>query len=363
MIKILHVGFSENPGGVENIVMNYYREIDKTQFQFDFLDLYGSGIAFQEEITALGGKILPLPNYKRHPVTAARKLSAYLEQEHYDIVHVHMQSAANIMPILAARRHGVKAVIAHSHSSSLPSGMLRKLFNYTNLNRLRNMPIEKWACGMKAGKWMWGDSFREYDIVANAIDYEQYRFHPEIRAQRREACGLSEADRVIGFVGRFGEEKNTFFLLEILQQLRTYSKDYKLLTVGGNDLYEEFYAKMKAMQLEDAYYSAGIQKSARDWYQAMDAFLLPSFFEGFPMVGVEAQAAGLPCYLSDRISPEINLSGSIRFLPIGEGCAKQWADAIHENFGRQSRTEISITDGYKIRQATRQLEKKYRCLV
>ena len=170
MLRILHIGFSRNPGGVENVIMNYYRYINRNDFQFDFLDLYGEGIAFSEEIKSLGGKIYHLPNYKRHPISAAKKLDKILDKLGYAIVHVHMQSAANLLPILISLNHGKEVVICHSHSSSTPRGLLRKLLNALNIKYLRKLPVIKWACGECAGQWMWGNQFDKKDIVPNAIE-------------------------------------------------------------------------------------------------------------------------------------------------------------------------------------------------
>ncbi|QFJ55861.1 glycosyltransferase [Pseudobutyrivibrio xylanivorans] len=314
MQRILQVGFSSNPGGVENVVMNYYRAIDKTRFQFDFLDIYGGGIAYQDQIEKMGGRIIRIQNYKKHPFNAYKQILNVLSSMDYKCMHVHMQSAANLLPIIAGRRRHIR-VIAHSHSSSTPKGVLRKLLHIININILRNMDIEKYACGERAGLWMWGNKFDKKNIICNATDLSRYEFNPIIRENKRREIGF-ENKIVIGFVGRFGEEKNTFFLIDVLEKLLEKNKEVRLLTVGGNDLYDEFVNRIKERHLDKYYYSAAVQKDVSPWYQVMDVFLMPSYFEGFPMVGVEAQAAGLQCYFSNRISREVDLTGNARFLPI-----------------------------------------------
>lgn len=327
MIRVLHVGLSSNPGGVENLVLNYHKNIDRTNIQFDYIDMYGEGIAFSKEIGELGGEIYTLPNYKRHPIDATKKFRNILDENEFDIMHIHMQSAANLMPVLIGNKKRIP-VICHSHSSSTPKGMLRKILNLLNIKRLRKIKVYQWACGEKAGEWMWGVNFDSENIIPNAIDTSVYSKNISIRNSIRKELSISVEDKVVGFVGRFGDEKNTFFLIEILKELIKIDINYKLLTVGGNGLYDQFVEKIKKEKLEAHYCSAGIQSSARDFYQAMDAFLLPSFFEGFPLVGVEAQAMGLPCFMSDRIAMEIDITNSVHFLPIEPESACLWAKQI-----------------------------------
>ena len=359
-IKILQIGFSSNPGGVENLVYSYFKHIDKNKFEFDFLDMYGDGIAYANEIEKLGGRIFSIENYKRHPLKACIKLKDLLNKERYDIVHVHMQSAANLMPIIIPYLHREEVVIAHSHSSSTPKGMLRKLLNSLNVKLLRKLKVEKWACGATAGIWMWGDKFDKENIIPNAIEAGLFEYDEKVRNKIRKQCGILSNERVIGFVGRFGDEKNTFFLIDVLKELLRKQDNYKLLTVGGNGLYDEFVKKIKQEHLEDKYYSAGIQLSTKEWYQAMDAFLLPSFFEGFPVVGVEAQAAGLKCFFSNNISKEIDISGTNYFLPIEKASidAQIWAEEINNIISSENR-KILLNQKYDIKYAINILQKKY----
>lgn len=362
MIQVLQIGFSSNPGGVENIVMNYYSMIDKAKFQFDFLDIYGDGIAFSERIQELGGKVIVMPNYKKHPITFFRFLTELLKKGKYDIVHIHMQSLANILPILAGKFSGNVQIICHSHSSSVPNGLARKVLNWVNTYIIRHMDLHKWACGLRAGYWMWGKDFSRDNVIPNAIDRTKYCRDLAVRESLRRSCGFTEEEIVLGFVGRFGEEKNTFHLLDVLEELLNRSDHYRLLTVGGNDLYEDFVKIAQERELSKYIYCAGIQSDTYRWYSAMDAFLLPSFFEGFPLVGVEAQSAGLPCFFSNSISDEIKICDAVDFLPIGEGTATLWATCI-ENRMAQPWQRREFCEQYDIRYATKYLEKKYRSCI
>ena len=362
MIKILHIGFSENYGGVENLVMNYYRNIDKNKFHFDFLDIYSAGIAFENEINALGGTIYRLPNYKRNPIKAARKMDDILNTNNYNIVHIHMQSAANLMPVLVALHNKKVKVIAHCHSSSTPKGIVRKIMHYINIMILRKLDIEKWACGELAGKWMWGDVFENENIIVNAIDTEIFIPNKKIREKIREECGFQDSDRIIGFVGRFGDEKNTLFLIKVLGELLKFSNKYKLLVVGTGKQYDEFKKEVGKRKIVKNVYCAGTQKNLNEWYQAMDVFLLPSFFEGFPMVGLEAQASGLPCFFSDRISSEIDVSNTSHFVSIDSGGEQEWACEIHKIHNQRILRNPQIPYTYGIKYTVKTLEDKYEIL-
>lgn len=362
MIKILHIGFSENYGGVENLVMNYYRNIDKNKFHFDFLDIYSAGIAFENEINALGGTIYRLPNYKRNPIKAARKMYDLLNTNDYSIVHIHMQSAANLMPVLVTLHYKKVKVIAHCHSSSTPKGLARKILHFINIKILRKLKVEKWACGIQAGKWMWAGDFENKNIFTNAIEVESFVQNNDTRRKLREKCSFQTNNIVIGFVGRFGDEKNTLFLIRVLGELLNISDKYRLLTVGNGELYSEFKKEVYKKKLDKYIYFAGAQKNANVWYQAMDAFLLPSFFEGFPMVGLEAQASGLPCFFSNRISSEIDVSKTSFFISINNGEEKEWADKINKVLSLPNSRTPHIPDEYQIQYAVKQLEKKYETL-
>ncbi|MBQ1182922.1 MAG: glycosyltransferase [Clostridia bacterium] len=357
-VRILHIGFSNNPGGVENVVMNYYRLINKEKFKFDFLDIYGDGIVFSDDITSLGGEIISLVNYKKHPIKFITQLVNLLKEQNYDIVHIHMQSLANILPVIAVKCVKNIKVICHSHSSSTPKGITRKVLHAINVFVVRKMRINKWACGVRAGKWMWGNAFCENNIIPNAIHCEKYKSNEEERLALRKECGFSEDFRVIGFIGRFGQEKNAIHLLDVLEELLKISDKYRLLTVGGNDLYDEFLKEAKARGLDKYSYFAGVRGDAFRYYKAMDAFLLPSFFEGFPLVGVEAQAADLPCFFSETISREIKISNRAYFLPIGHKTAVKWAESI-DFVLKDKAFETSFDKNYNIENAVKNLENKY----
>lgn len=210
---------------------------------------------------------------------------------------------------------------------------------------------------------MWGQSFDKRNVIPNAIPYKNFQSNRVIREKIRRACEFKEEDIVLGFVGRFGDEKNTSFLIRILLSLQKISKKYKLLTVGGNGRLDEFLSEIERYGLNADHYSAGVQKCSHEWYQAMDGFLLPSFFEGFPVVAIEAQAAGLPCFLSNRITREVKISENVYFLPIRNGDEILWAQTIHKAIWKGRKGKKSISEKYNITYAAKHLEKRYQFIL
>lgn len=358
MIKVLQIGLGPNPGGIENCIMNYYRNINHSEYSFDFVDIYGKGLAYANEIAMLGGKIYSLTAYKNNPLKMAKELRGILVEGKFDIIHINMLSAANMIPVLISCMYGKADVVVHSHNSSIPKGWIRIILNAINIHILRMLPVEKWGCGDKAGKWMWGKSFEKENIIFNAVDQEKFQRNDAVRTNVRLSCGFKSNEKVIGFVGRLSEQKNPLFLIEIIKALSHKDKDIKLIVVGDGELRPNLEEKIQEYDLEDNVYLAGIQNNVCDWYQAMDGFVLPSLFEGLPVVGIEAQASGLPCFFSNRITEEVDVTKTVEYLSIDNG-AEIWADAIIHRINELDKKYIMFPDDYKINYAAKELEKKY----
>lgn len=357
MIKVLQVGLTYNPGGMENCVINYYRNIDRSKFKFYFVDNYGKGLAFEEEIEDNGDIIYYLPNVKQNPFSNIFKYTKLLMYQHFDIIHINMLSAANMVPVIVAMIFSNAKIIVHSHSSSVPSSYLKVILNFLNLKLLRKLNVQKFACGKKAGYWMWGDEFDTRNILPNAIDLHRFCISNDKRSIVREYCGFRNDDVVLGFVGRICEEKNPLFLLRVLRNLVSKNQNYKLLIVGDGNLKKDFLRKIDEYGLEKNVFMAGVQNDVVDWYQAMDCFLLPSLFEGLPVVAIEAQAMGLPCLFSENITREIKLADKAFFLPINDNF-NLWIEKIIE-LSNKPYQKPEMPKEYDITFAVKKLEEIY----
>lgn len=355
VLKILQIGLSANPGGIENCILNYYRHIDRTKIQFDFVDIYGNGLAYSDEIKKFGGRIFTLKNFKKNPVSFIFSLNDILKKNNYSIVHINMLSSANILPALISCYHKGIRVILHSHNSNMPRGFCRKILHYLNIFVLRNLRAQQWACGEQAGVWMFGKKFNRENIIPNAIDTELFKPDINIRNSIRNQLSFSSKDIVIGFVGRLCEQKNVLFLPDILKQIHKKSLNYKMLIIGDGALKQQFMQKIKDFKLNEYVCFAGVKDKVFEYYNAMDIFVLPSLFEGFPIVAIEAQAAGLHCFLSDKISKEVDISKKVDFLQINQG-AEIWANSILK---AQTIRENFASVEYDINYAVKNLEKKY----
>lgn len=304
-MRILQIGLGDNPGGVEAFVMNYYRELSGKGVTFDFLCMYGK-IAYEEEIRALGGRIFYVPNVKKHYFGYINGVKKVLREENYTAVHVNMLSAANITPLRLAAKYSGAKIIAHSHNSAVP-GLIRSLMDKANRPKVGRYADLKFACGEKAGRWMFGDrayEAGEVKLIRNAIEVEKYLFSQEKRERLREELGLRDAF-VIGHVGRFEPQKNHEGLLDIFAEAVKIIPGAHLVLIGDGFLRKHMEEKVREAGLTDRVTFAGVRRDVPELLSAMDVFLFPSLFEGLPFTLVEAQANGLPCVMSDTITEEV----------------------------------------------------------
>lgn len=358
MKKILQVGLSSNPGGIETFIKNYYNFIDRTSLQFDFADIYGEGIAFQEEFQLHGAKIYKLPYFKQHPIKFLRKFRHILRTNNYYAIHINMLSAANILPIVGCIGIKNTRIIVHSHNSGLPLGIVRKILNRINLFFLRrDKKIIKWACGIAAGKWMWGKCFLSENVIPNAVDVERFQ-HATPNFQKLYSLNIDKDAKIIGYIGRLVEQKNVLFIPEIAKEIIKIDPKIHFIVIGDGELKTELQRRIYKLNVGSNVHLVGIQKDIPNWYKTMNVFILPSLFEGVPVVGIEAQAAGINSIFSDRISKEVGLTKKARFLPINKG-AKLWADEIINELKNKTVNVNDFPNEYNIKYAALNLQKKY----
>lgn len=323
MIRVAQVMGYMDGGGVEQVVMNYYRRIDRSRVQFDFLVCEGSGMVPREEIESLGGRVFMIPSYQ-HQVRYQRELVALFRGERWPIVHSHV-NALSVFPLRAAKRAGVPVRIAHSHSTA-GGGETAKNLVKSVLKRFSNVyPTHRMACSRYAGEWLFGKK-ADFEVLHNAIELSRFSFDPEVRAQMRAELGISDGQLAIGHVGRFMPQKNHRFLIDVFSEVARRREDAVLLLVGAGE--DESLARSWAAErgVSDRVMFLGRRGDVGRLYQAFDVFCLPSLYEGLPLVSVEAQIARLSCLLSDRITREVDVTGTVSFLPIDDPAP--WADAL-----------------------------------
>ncbi len=352
-------------GGIEAVVMNYYRHIDRNRVQFDFYFAEDSSFPQRAELERLGAGIYPIPSYSR-VLSYHKALYHAFKAREYKIVHAHL-STMSVFALFAAWRAGVPVRICHNHSAAHWGEGKKTLLKYIlrPLNKL--FATEYFACGEKAGRWMYGnhcfDTGRVH-VMPNAIDIKKFEYDPNARICLRNELNIPQDAFVIGHVGRFVFPKNHLFLLQVLKAVLCLKRNTFLLLVGEGELQEAIRQDVREQGLEDQVVFTGARKDVAKLYSTMDVFCLPSFYEGLPVVALEAQANGLRCVLSDRVPAETDITGENIFLDLHDQLQK-WAKELlaQQNMSHRDKGEQGQEALFDIFQNAEKLMKYYfQCL-
>lgn len=362
-MRVLHVIGVMHRGGAETMIMNFYRNIDRSKVQFDFIENDGMKADFDEEIRLLGGRIYRCPRYngKNHFAYVAwwKKFLAEHGQE-YRVIHGHIGSTASIYLHLA-KKAGLYT-IAHSHNTTNMSlkNMVYQCYAYPT----RYIADFFFGCSLDAGISRYGKKVcadrARFTVLNNAIDTDKFVFDPQRRKEMR--CKLGVEDKlVIGHVGRFESQKNHEFLIRVFARIHELRSDAVLLLVGDGTLRPRIEEQIKQKNLSDSVILAGVQSDVSPWYQAMDVFVLPSLFEGLGIVAVEAQTSGVPCVVSNTVSGECVVTKDLVSVVSLTEKPNVWADHILSRISesRQGRKDEVVRNGYDIRGNAQWLENFY----
>lgn len=348
VVRILHVVQRMEAAGLQSFIMNIYRKIDRTKIQFDFLTHYSERQFYDDEIESLGGKIHRLTFREDHnPIKYILDLKIFFkEHPEYKIVHGHMDSLGYFY-LGAAKRAGVPCRIAHAHNVLIGGDFKKRIRNI--MNRAYKLNATKLlACSDAAGKYMFGNY--SFEVIRNPIDVSKFRYDEGVRHEVRDELQLKDEDIVIGHVGRFSPQKNHRFLLDVFKEISKKEANAKLLLVGQGKLEKEIKEDVFRSGIADRVIFVGVRGDIHRIYQAMDAFVLPSSFEGFGIVAIEAQAAGLPTICSDRIPQMANVTERFYSISLSEP-AEIWADSILNRLNapdRESMAQKLIEVGYDV---------------
>ena len=327
-IRVLQIIGIVAGGGVEAVIMNYYEHIDRTKVQFDFIVHNDNKIDITPKVEALGGRVYKVTPYYKNPIAFMWDIYKVIKRHHYRIVHSNMNTLS-AFSLFAAWAAGAPVRILHNHSTSSPRETKRNIMKFMLRPFSRLFATHYFACSRLAGEWMYGRKMMDsgkVTIINNAIDLGKYAFNSHRRKILRKEMGLTD-EFVIGHVGRFVFPKNHEFLIDV------FAKDYKknphmvLLLIGDGPLRSAMEEKVKKLGLTDHVKFLGLRNNVQDFYHVMDILVLPSHYEGLPVVGVEAQANGLPCLFSTKVTKETRLTHSAQFLDLEAG-ASTWAEEI-----------------------------------
>lgn len=347
-IRILQVFATLNRGGAETMLMNLYRKIDRQKYHFDFVVHSEDISSYENEVLSLGGTIHRLPtftglNYSKY----CKAWKTIIRNNKYDIIHGHVRSTASIY-LSIAKKHNITTV-AHSHNSSMDkdiSGIVKSILQ---------LPIRKVAdyfiaCSELSGKWLFGDEVcrsNRFFILPNSIDTGIFEYNSVEREYIRKKMMCSE-NTVFGHIGRFDAQKNHLFLIDVFYEI--VKKNPKsilwLVGTGSESDRRKIEDKIHALNLDDKVIFLGVRDDIPSLLQAIDVIVFPSLFEGLPVSIVEAQAAGVPCLLSDAISKEIQITDCVQFQSLDDDLSI-WAErALSLSKRKHQNTKQQIVDAH-----------------
>lgn len=360
-LRILHVVVNMNRGGAEMLLMNLYRNIDREKVQFDFLTCR-KGV-FDQEITMMGGRVYRIPYVTEIGQRGFSRELRYFLSTHsdYKVIHSHLDKMSGLV-LWAAKKEGVPIRIAHSHNTESEGNHLVKMYKWYIGNYVNRSATHLYACSDAAAKWLFGHRSSQAELLKNGIDTDKFQFQAHVRTATRQALGIAKDAFVIGHVGRFSHQKNHMFLLNVFARVHKEFPFAVLLLVGDGELRDEITERIKALNIQNQVKILGVRADIPELLQAFDVFVFPSFHEGLPVTLVEAQGAGLPCIISDRITEEVDMGmGLVQYLPITE--QSKWVHHMVQIIKKRESREISqetlLKRGYDIKQIAKQTESSY----
>ena len=364
VLRVLQVGMTRNLGGIETYLIEQFRHLDKSKIDYDFVNITGEySICYEDEILASGSKIFKVVSRHKNPLLHYWQWFNILLQNKgvYDVIVLNTNSLEYVFPLVLGKVFGIPVRVIHSHNSGFDNkqGLARRLLVGMNKKLLAWSANLRFACSQFAGQWMFKDN--PYHVIYNAIDIHKYDADLAVRDEMRQALNLDTALTLL-HVGRFSYQKNHSFLLDIFKEVHSIQPDSVLLLVGDTTEESEFLTevkrKIKAYGLEHVVRLLGRRDDVNKIMQAADVLVMPSFFEGLTVVGIEAQASDLPLLLSDTVTKELELLPSTQFISLDAG-AKAWAEVIvnSKQHNRRSRYEELKVAGYDIGFETERVEK------
>lgn len=343
MKSVLIYGMTNIKGGIENYIYNIVQEF-RGEIRFDFV-IHFPSMAFEDEMRKYGANIYYLPGKAQGIVKHLKAFHTFLKKhKEYDVVYFNVMDPIVFPTVSVARLMGRKCVV-HSHNGDV----MKKKSQKASRMALNLFVSQRMSCAVCASEYLFGKrKIRDTVVIHNKIDAEKYIYNTEIRLRKREELGL-EDKLVLCHVGRITYQKNPKGVIDILEETLKKEKNIILLSVGTGNLEAETKAYAEKRGVASYIRFMGVRSDVNEIMQASDVFILPSFYEGLPIVGIEAQASGLPCIFSDSITRETDITGNSFFLPLND--KKCWCDTILEcrEMKRSNQLEKVISNGYDLK--------------
>ena len=363
VLRVLQIVAELNVGGIQSFVIGLHNAIDKNEVQFDYLVSTREKGSLEPYVESLGAKVFHVPSRRESFVGNKKALGRFFRSHDYQAVHFHCSNLSYITPMRAATEAGVQLRIYHSHSTNLPKNPVHEFLDAANKSKVATTGNEFFACSDLAAEWLYKGTGVEDDvqILKNGID--SCRFIPDVQIRQRTRSSLQiDSSFVIGTVGRMCEAKNQEFLLDVFRNLLLVRPDAILMIIGDGPSRNQLERMSKAYGIESSVLFLGTRDDVPALLQAMDVFALPSKWEGFPVAALEAQAAGLPCLISQNVTKQAGIRKNAMYLPInqGTGC---WVDSLsgmHPVNERESGVADIVCAGYDIKSTAKTLVDCYK---
>lgn len=366
-VKVLQIGMTKNIGGLETYLMEQFDHMDHTKVMYDFVNITAEDdIVFHDKIDNAGAKVFGIMSRHSGPIRHYWQWYKLLRKvsKDYKAIVLNSNGLSYVYPLVIAKLFGIPHRIIHSHNSNFEYklGWTKKLLIGLNKLLLKWAATDYFACSKEAGRWMFGTS-HTFTVIHNAINTTPFIYNEKIRKKKRKELGITN-DFVIGHVGRFSYQKNHGYLLDIFHYFHERHPNSLLLLIGGiveDGSYLKFAKeKVRELELQNSVKFLGMRNDVPELMQAMDCFLLPSLFEGLGIVGIEAQASGLPCFFSDTITRELGITNLAHFISLKD-TPEQWVNVIEEqgHIQRADMKENIIRAGYEIEIEVAKMENFY----
>lgn len=360
MKRLLCIVSCMNTGGAETFLMKVYRNLDRKKYQMDFCVSADKEGFYDKEIKELGGMIFHVPMKSKNPIKAFKSIKKVVKDNNYEMVLRTSQQSLAALDLLAAKCGGAKKLIYRSSNAGLTGGFISRFINRLFAFLPRIVPNIKIAPSTEAAEFVFGNnSVKKGKVIVlpNGLDYDKFKFNNEIRMKIRKELKINNDITLYGHVGRFNVQKNHLFLLNVFNEIHKKDKKTLLILIGNGELEENIKKKIKDYRLDDSVKLLGIKNNVNEYLMAMDMMIFPSLFEGMPNVIIEAQATGLRCVISDKITKEANITNLVKYVSLDKS-AIDWCNEVLEwnEYNRKDTHDLFKKEGYLIKDVVKKVE-------
>ena len=342
--------------GVSAYALNYLKKINKEKYHMDFVVVKKGDQEIQKQFLENESEVYEIIRENESFFKYLKRIINFMKKNStkYDIIHSHVYNFGAIF-LMCAKKYGIPVRILHSHATVSSDSLLKRIINYFLIPIAKKNSTNFFACSELAGKFLFKK--KEFIVINNAIDIDKYLFVEKKRSEIRKKLGLEDCF-VIGNIGRLCKQKNQHFLIKVFKMIHDENSKARLIIIGSGILEEKLKLYVKKCNLENEVIFFGARNDVEEFYNAMDVFVLPSLYEGLPVVGIEAQCNGLPCIFSDSITKEVKINENAIFLPLKENISK-WKETINKYQYKTRITDNINFNKYKIEEEAKKIEKIY----